>query len=174
MIPGTALAAASLDSQLGFTWESLSPAQVPTISDCSISQAGWPRKNTGGGSPWLVKPLGLYQLGNPRTCVPSGQLQTTSEHHHPAPAQLILHEGWRLVVSSYSQSLQLSGLGKSLPLTCQQQPRLNYKRKVYSTHTKGTPRIPSLGDRRGCATGPYRTSITLGHATKRGSHSSST
>ena len=35
------------------------------------------------------------------------------------------------MVSGHSQSLQLSGLSTSLPLTCQQQPRLNYKRRVY-------------------------------------------
>ena len=76
--------------------------------------------------------LGLHHLGNPRACSPSGQLQTTSEHHHPVPAQLILHGGQRLVVSSHSQSLQLADLSKSLPLTCQQQPRLDYNRRVYS------------------------------------------
>ena len=37
------MAAASLDSQLGFTWESPSPAQVAAFSDCFIAQAGWPR-----------------------------------------------------------------------------------------------------------------------------------
>ena len=62
--------------------------------------------------------LGLYHLGNPRASVPSGQLQTMLVHHHPAHAQLILHRGWRLVVSGHSQSLKLTGLGKSLPLTC--------------------------------------------------------
>ena len=69
------------------------------------------------------------------------------------------------MVSGHSQSLQLTALGKSLPLTYQQQPRLNYK-KVYSAHTKGTPQIPSLGDSKGCATEPYRTPTTLGHTTK--------
>ena len=33
-----------------------------------------------------------------------------------------------MVVSGHSQSFQLTGLGKSLSLICQQQPRLNYKR----------------------------------------------
>ena len=37
------LAAVSLDSQLGYAWESPSPAQVATISDCFIAQAGWPQ-----------------------------------------------------------------------------------------------------------------------------------
>ena len=78
--------------------------------------------------------LGLHHLGNPRASTPSGQLQTTSEHHHPA--QQILHGGWRFAVSCHSQSLQLTGLGESLPLICQQQPRLNYKTRVYSAHTK--------------------------------------
>ena len=71
--------------------------------------------------------LGLHHPGNPRASAPSGQLQTTLEHHHPAPAQLVLHGEQRLVVSGHSQSLQLTGLGMSLPLTCQQQPRLSYR-----------------------------------------------
>ena len=70
--------------------------------------------------------------------------------HHPVPEQLILHGRQRLMISGHSQSLQLTGLGKSLPLTCQQQPRLNYKRRVYSAHAKGTPRVPSFGDGRLC------------------------
>ena len=34
--------------------------------------------------------LGLHHPGNPRASSPGGQLQTMSEYHHPAPAQLIL------------------------------------------------------------------------------------
>ena len=79
-----------------------------------------------------------------------------------------------MVASCHIQSLQLTGLDKSLPLICQQQPRLTYKRRVYSAQTKGTPRVPSLGDWGGCATGPYRTPSTLGHTTKTQSQSSST
>ena len=118
--------------------------------------------------------LGLYYLGNPRSSLPSGHLQTTLEHCHFAPAQLVLHGGWRLVAGCHNQSLQVTGLGKSLPLTCQQQPRSKYKRWVYSAHIKGAPWIPSLGDRGGCATGPYRTPTTLGHTTKTRSQSTST
>ena len=90
--------------------------------------------------------LGLHHPGNPRACTPSGQLYTTLEHQHPAPAQLVLHRGMRLVVSGHSKSLQLTGLGTSLPLICQQQSRLNYNRRVCLAHTKGTPQVPSLGD----------------------------
>ena len=118
--------------------------------------------------------LGLYLLGNSRASVPNGQLKTTSDHHHPVPAQLILHGRQRLVVSDCSQSLQLTGLSKSLPLICQQQPRLNYKRRVYSAHMKHIPPVPSLGDRGGCTTGSYKTPTALGHAAKTGSYSSST
>ena len=50
----------------------------------------------------------------------------------------------------------------------------NYKRMVYSAHTKGTPRVPSWGDREGCATGPCRIPTTLGHAIKTWSQSNST
>ena len=118
--------------------------------------------------------LGLHHPGNPRARAPSGQLQTISEHHHPDPAQLIHHRGQRLVVSGHSQSLQLTGLGRSLPLTCQQQPKLKYKRRVYPAHTKGTPQMPSLSVKGGYATGPYRTLTTLGPTTKTWSQSSST
>ena len=38
----------------------------------------------------MVTDLGLHHPGNPRASASSGQLQTTSGHHHPAPAQLIL------------------------------------------------------------------------------------
>ena len=62
-----------------------------------------------------------------------------------------------MVVIGHSQSLQLTGLGKSLQLICQQQPRLNYKRRVYSAHTKGAPQRPSLDDSGGHVTGPDRT-----------------
>ena len=48
-----------------------------------------------------------------------------------------------LVFSGHSQSLQLTGLGKSLLLACQQQSRLNYKRRVYSAHMKGTSEYPA-------------------------------
>ena len=39
---------------------------------------------------------------------------------------------------------------------------------------KSVPQVLSLGDRGGCATGPYRTPTTLGHDTNRGNRSSST
>ena len=94
--------------------------------------------------------------------------------NHPDPAQLILHGGWRLVVSGHSQSLQLTGLSKFLPLICQKQPKLNYKRKVHSAHKKRCISSIQCGDRGGCATGPYRTPTTLGHTTKTWSQSSST
>ena len=126
------------------------------------------------GRPQAGTDLGLHHLGNPRASAPSGQLQTMSERHHPAPAQLTLHGGQRFEVSGHSQSLQLTGLGKSLPLTCQQQARLNYKRRVYSAHVKGSLQVPSFGDRGSCASGPYRTPTTLSHNTQTGSQSSST
>ena len=110
--------------------------------------------------------LDLHHAGNPMARAPSGQLQTMLEHQHPAPAQLILHGKQRLVVSGHSQYLQLTGLGKSLPLICQKQPKLNYKRRVYSAHMKGAPPVPSLGNRGSYDTGPYRTPTTLSHTAK--------
>ena len=79
-----------------------------------------------------------------------------------------------MVVSGHGQSSQLTGLGKSLPLTCQKQSRLNYKGKAYSADTEGIPQIPSLSDGGGSATRLYRTPTTLGHTTKTWSQSSST
>ena len=89
-------------------------------------------------------------------------------------AQLILYGGQRLVVNRHSQPLQLISLGKSLPLTCQEQSRLNCKRRMYTAHMVGTLQVPSLGDRGGCTTGPYRTPTILGHSSKTGSCNSST
>ena len=73
-----------------------------------------------------------------------------------------------------SQPLKLTSPRKSLPLICQQPRRLNYNRRVCSAHTTGASQLPTLDDRGGCATGPYRTPTTLSHTTKTGSHSSST
>ena len=134
--PGTS------SSQPGFTaWLHLGIPK-PSISSSHLRLLSNPGR-VSLGKTQVGADLHLDHLGNPRVCAPSGQLQTTLEHHHPAPAQLILKGGQRLVVSGHSQSLQLTGLGKSLPLTCQQQPRLNYKRRVYLAHTQGTPRVPA-------------------------------
>ena len=94
-------------------WKPQSPAQVGAICRL-LCCSGW----VALGRTQVVADPGLQHLGNSRACIPSGQLQTMLEHHLPAPAQLILHGGWRLVVSGHSQSLQLTGLGKFLPLTC--------------------------------------------------------
>ena len=79
------------------------------------------------GRTQVVPNLGLHHPGNSTACAPSWQLQTMSEHYHPALAWLILQGGQRLVISGHRQSLQRTGCGKSLPLTCQQQQTLNYK-----------------------------------------------
>ena len=125
------------------------------------------------GRTQAVADLGLYHPRNPRAYTPSGQLQTTSEHHHPAHIQLILHRGRRLVVSGHSQSLQPTSLVNPSHSPANSNQGSN-KRSVYSAHTKGKTRVPSLGDRGGCATGPHRTPTTLGQPTKTRSHGSST
>ena len=113
MALGTALAAASLDSQLVFVWESSSPAQVVAISDCSTAQVGALGKTQMGAD------LGLHHLGNPSASTPSGQLQTTSEqHHHLAPGTADPPQRAE-VGGQWSQSILATDLGKSLPLTCQ-------------------------------------------------------
>ena len=113
------------------------------ISKSSTSSSHLRLLHSSGGWPWgkhrLGADLGLHHLGNTRASTPSGQLQAMSEDHCPAPAPLILHGGQSLVVSGHSQSLHLTGLGKSLHLSGTQQSRINYKRRVYSAHRKGTP-----------------------------------
>ena len=94
---------------------------------------GGPRQNTMGvtlafttqETPELAHPVDSYR---PCWCT-----------HHPTPAQLILYGVQKSVVSGHRQSLQLTGLGKSLLLICQQQPRLNYKRRMYSAYMKDAP-----------------------------------
>ena len=49
-----ALAAASLGSHYGFTWESPSPAQVATNTDCFIALAGWPQAKTRVGADLII------------------------------------------------------------------------------------------------------------------------
>ena len=100
-----------------------------------------PRQNTGGGWPSSVL------LEKPRTCAPSGQLQTVLEHH---PTTSTNHGVRWLLARGHSQFYQLSGLGKSLPLTCWQQARLTYKRRECSAHTKGATRVHSLGNGEAC------------------------
>ena len=129
-VPLTKLPQASLDSQDGFSWEPSSPA--PSNSHLRLLYSS---HRVAPSKTQVEADLGLHRPGNPRACASSGQLQAMLEHHHPAPAQLLLHRGQRLVVvSGHSQSLQLTGLGKPLPLTCQQQSSLNYKSGVYSSY----------------------------------------
>ena len=93
MAPGQVLAAASLDSQLGFTWESPSPAQGATISDCLTAQAGWPRENSDGGWPWPATPR-----------KPQGQrTQWTATDHvrAPPPCPCTADPPWSVAVGGH-------------------------------------------------------------------------
>ena len=153
-----------------FTWESPSPAQVAAISDCFIVHAEWPQAEHSGD--W-------FQPALPRK-PQSLCTQWTATHHvealPPCPCTADPPQRVEVGVSGHSQSLQLTGLGKYLPLTCQQHQRTTTRRgrRVYSAHMKGTSRVSSLGDRGSCATGPCRTPTTLGYTTKTWNHSSST
>ena len=119
-------------SQIRLTaWLHLGISRPGTSSSHLIQLYSSTVKQGAPGKTQMGPDLGLYHLGNPRVNAPNGQLETMSEHHHPVPAQLILHRGWQLLVSGHSQPLQPTGLGKSLPLICQQQSRLNYNRRVY-------------------------------------------
>ena len=129
--PESGTSSIQLDSQLGYIWESLSPAQVATISDYFIAQAGWS---------WAKYRWGLTMACATREIPGSVHPGTATDHIGSTtvlPLQADPPRRARLVVSGYSQSLQLTGLSKSLPLICQQQPSLNYKRRVYSAHPKG-------------------------------------
>ena len=112
MCPGLALAVGNLDLQFGFAWKPPSPVQVAAISDCFIAQAWSPQAKHRWGltlaystqkTPGPAHPVDSY-----RSCWSTTTLLIT--------AQLILHGRQRLVVSGHSQSLQLTGLGKSLIL----------------------------------------------------------
>ena len=131
--PGPALTAIS---QPRFTaWLCLEISKLSTSS--SYFRLPYSSGRVALGKTQVGDDLSLHHQGKPWANTPSGQLQTMSEHHYPALTKLIHQGGQRLLVSGHSQSLQLSGLGKSLPLICQQRPRLNYMRRVYSVHKKG-------------------------------------
>ena len=104
------------------------PIQGTAISSCFVVHAGWSWEE----HRWELTLACTIQL-TPGSVYPM-------DSHRPLGAppffscKLILHGGWRMVVSSHSQSLQLTGLSKYLPLTCQQQSSINYKRMMYSSH----------------------------------------
>ena len=112
------------------------------FSDCFIAHSEWP------------------QAGHRRRLTLAHTTQETPEPAHPVDNYRPCWSTTTLV-SGHRQSLHFTGLGKSLRLICQQQPRFNYKRRVYSAHTKGAPQKSSLDDRGDYATGPYRTPTTL-------------
>ena len=74
--------------------------------------------------------------------------QSTATDHvrTQPPCPCMANLPWRVEVGGqcHSQYLKLTGLGKSLPLTCQQQSKLNYKRRVHPTHMKEPFQVPSL------------------------------
>ena len=82
------------------------------------------------------------------------QWTATDHSGAPPPCPCTANPQRRVVVSGHRQSLLLTGLDKSLPLICQQPPRLNYKRRVHSAPTEGTPQAPSLGDGEAVPLGP--------------------
>ena len=129
--PGPTLVSISLDSLLGFTWESPRPAQVAAISACFIAQAECSQAK----HRWGLTLAGTTQKPQ------SLSTQWTATHHirGPPPSPCTTNPSWRVEVGGKwsQQSLQLTGLGKFLPLICLLQLRLNNKRRVYSSHMKG-------------------------------------
>ena len=144
--PILTLAIASLGSHLDFTWTPLSPGQVAATYR-SLCSSFW----VVPGEAQAVADLGLYLTGGLRASTPNGQLQTTLKHHpttatsntlkgglsrhlssagvRPALQGGILHCWSSMVVAATPCSHQPGG--KSLPLMCQQQSRLNYNMRVY-------------------------------------------
>ena len=128
------------------------PLHSPNLIKPMLEKGSWHSPLGGITTPFLLEQQDCVQDDSlfPSAVVRRAPLARDSH----SPSQLISHRGQRLVVSGHIQSLKLTGLGKSIPLICQQHPSLNYKRRVYSAHTKGTPRVNSLGDGGDCATGP--------------------
>ena len=167
--PGQQLAAASLHSQLGLTWESPSPAQVAIISDCFIVQTGWPWAKyrwelilacTNWETPGPAHPVDSYRPFQSTNTLPLHRWSSMGDR------------GWWSVVTA-SPCSWLAWVNPShWPANSNQSPL--QEEGVLSPHKGRTIQVLSLGDTGGCATGPYRTHTTLGHATKTGSHSSST
>ena len=113
------------------------------------------------GTPEPVHPVDSYRLPPPQAkhsrdglWAPDPCLSKSCSVEW-ALAQFIFHGGQRWVFSCHSWSLQLTGLGKALPLTCQHQSSFNYEKRVCSDHTNGASQVSGLGYRGGCATGPH-------------------
>ena len=123
----------SLDSQFGFAWESPNPAQIADFSDCFSSYRMAP------GRAQMVGDLSLHHLGNLRAL--HTQWTTTDHIRAPPPYSCTADLPRRAEVGGrWSQPVLADDWpGKSPPLTCQQQPSLKHKRRVYSAHMEGPP-----------------------------------
>ena len=107
---------------------------------------GGPGQNTGGGWTWPAPPREPQCL-----CT---QWAAADHVGAPPPCPCTADPPRRVDVGGQwsGQSLQLTGLGKSLQLTCQQKSRLNYKRRVYPAHkaslySKQIGGLPEVGVR---------------------------
>ena len=115
--------------------------------------------------------IGLYYL-KPQSL--STQWTATDHGGAPPPCPCTADPLQRAEVGGHSQSLKLTGLRKSLPLTCQQQSGSTTTGGCTQSIQREHLKCAGLDDREGCATGPYKIPAILGHTTKTGSHSSST
>ena len=141
---------AGLCSKLGLSGVPPRPVQVETICRLLCSSCRWLiLASTSLEAPWSASDH--TKAPRPR----EGLLSFTEVS--AVPWSWPLHSSYSTVVSaSPLHSPQASG-GKSLTLMCQQQLRLNYKRRVHRAHTGGGHGGPSLSDLESCATGPFRT-----------------
>ena len=89
---GQALAAASLDSELGLAWKSLSPAQVAAISHCSTAQAGWRQAEHRW---WLTLACTTWEPQGQRT-----QCTATDQLRAPPPYPCTADPPWKSKVDS--------------------------------------------------------------------------
>ena len=93
--PGMTLAAASFDSQSGFSWEPPRPAQVAAISDCFVAHAGWPQVQ----HRWAD--LDWHHQGNLRTYVSSDSYRHWSTSTWPLHSWSSTESrGWWAVVTA--------------------------------------------------------------------------
>ena len=160
MAPGPALAATSLGWQCSFSWAPPSPEQVAAIyrSLCSSFQVApaeyrWQLDLAciSQEAPGPVHLVDSFRTCRSTTQPPQGTQSRGWLSRHWSPNEVSL-AAWNWPLHSWSSMvvsagpLSQSASGKSLPLWCSQQSRLNYNGRVCTAHTVSTPRVPSSGD----------------------------
>ena len=136
------------------------PSSNSTISDDFLAQAGWPWAKHRSGPTLACITQDTPGPAHPVDNYKPLQSTTTLPHHSWSSEE---GGGWWSVFTDNACSWQ-SWVNPSHWSANSNQG--SYNRRVYAAHTKGTPRVPSLGGRGGCAIGLYRKLTTLGHTMK--------